>query len=206
MNKLLIKATILKHAQTARRLSMVSVARSVAGCEPTNRVMLQIRSNQTLLQTTSRFFSLNAGKGENEVFISGTQVKDNKLEAEDLQASDEIQETLRVLGYDFDAYDIKGIKQRPESKSGTLMIMFTCDHNKCGTKQARTFSKDSYYKGVVLIRCEGCNNLHLIADNLGWFEKDGVYRGNNVNVETLLKDKGLTVHKYISQEGVEFVE
>ena len=68
------------------------------------------------------------------------------------------------------------------------MIMYTCNVEGCQKKQARTFSKDSYYKGVVLIRCDGCNNLHLIADNLGWFENDGVYKGKNINVETILKD------------------
>ena len=49
-------------------------------------------------------------------------------------------------------------------------MAFTCC--KCETKQARTFSKESYNKGVVLLRCGGCDNLHLIADNLGWF-RDG---------------------------------
>ena len=78
------------------------------------------------------------------------------------------------------------------------MMMYTCDAKKedgtnCGTKQARTFSKDSYQNGVVLIRCEGCEKLHLIADNLGWFENDGVYKGKNINIETLLADKGETV-------------
>jgi protein import protein ZIM17 len=46
-------------------------------------------------------------------------------------------------------------------------MAFTC--SKCETKQAKTFSKESYTQGVVLVRCDGCNNLHLIADNLGWF-------------------------------------
>ena len=55
------------------------------------------------------------------------------------------------------------------------MIMFTC--NVCQHRSARTFSKDAYEVGVVLIRCEGCDNLHLIADNLGWF------RDENVNIE-----------------------
>lgn len=27
---------------------------------------------------------------------------------------------------------------------------------------------------MVIIRCEGCQNLHLVADNLGWFEEGGV--------------------------------
>ena len=79
------------------------------------------------------------------------------------------------------------IQQRPDSKSGTLMMMYTCAVQGCGSKQARTFSKDSYYKGVVLVRCDGCDNLHLIADNLGWFEKDGVHRGNKVNIETIFQ-------------------
>ena len=84
-------------------------------------------------------------------------------------------------------------------------MMYTCDHKGCNTKQARTFSKDSYYFGVVLVRCDGCNNLHLVADNLGWFEQDGVYRGKSINVETLLKNKGLHVHKFISDESIEFL-
>ncbi len=57
-------------------------------------------------------------------------------------------------------------------------MMFTC--NVCQTKASRTFSKDAYSKGVVLIRCEGCDNLHLIADNLGWF------RDEKVNIEQLM--------------------
>ena len=62
------------------------------------------------------------------------------------------------------------------------MMMYTCAVEGCDTKQARTFTKDSYNHGVVLLRCEGCNNLHLIADNLGWFESDGQYKGNNTNI------------------------
>lgn len=50
----------------------------------------------------------------------------------------------------------------------TLSIVFTC--NVCRTRQAKTMSKKSYQEGVVLIRCDGCENLHLIADNLGWFD------------------------------------
>lgn len=58
---------------------------------------------------------------------------------------------------------------------------------------------------MVLIRCEGCNSLHLIADNLGWFENDGVYRGNNKNIENILSDKGEKVQKFISDETMEFL-
>ena len=71
-----------------------------------------------------------------------------------------------------------------------LMMAYTCAFEGCDTKQARTFTKKSYEEGVVLVRCEGCNNLHLVADNLGWFEDDGVNRGRSITVESLLKEKG----------------
>jgi flavoprotein len=63
----------------------------------------------------------------------------------------------------------------------TMSIIFTC--NVCKTRQAKTMSKKSYEKGVVLIRCDGCENLHLIADNLGWF------RDNRTNIVDILKEK-----------------
>lgn len=44
-------------------------------------------------------------------------------------------------------------------------------------------SKKSYQEGVVLIRCDGCDNLHLIADNLGWFED------KKINIVEILKRK-----------------
>lgn len=49
-------------------------------------------------------------------------------------------------------------------------------------------SKASYTKGVVLVRCPGCQNLHLMADNLGWFGKPG-------SVETFLAERGDQVRK-----------
>ncbi len=63
--------------------------------------------------------------------------------------------------------------------------MYTC--GVCENKAARSFSKKAYHEGVVLIRCESCDSLHLIADNLGWFED------NPVNVEDLMKRKGESV-------------
>ena len=103
--------------------------------------------------------------------------------------------TKTPVKYTINQDDIKGIRR---NKEGLLLMAYTC--NKCETKQARTFSKDAYNKGVVLIRCEGCDSLHLIADNLGWF------RDESVNVEQLLAEKGDRISKFDSGEAIEYTE
>lgn len=65
----------------------------------------------------------------------------------------------------------------------------------CETRAAKTISKHAYYHGVVLVRCPGCENLHLVADRLGWFEDE------STDVETLLQRKGENV-KIISIDNV----
>lgn len=79
-------------------------------------------------------------------------------------------------------------------------MAFTCA--KCDTKQAKTFSKDSYESGVVLLRCEGCDSLHLIADNLGWF------RDQKVNIEDIMREKGekVSVSTNITDDSIEFID
>lgn len=68
--------------------------------------------------------------------------------------------------------------------------MFTC--GKCNTKSIRSFTKNAYHKGVVLIRCEGCKNIHLVADNLGWFKDEPT------NLENLGEGKVTKVHDPIA--------
>ena len=47
----------------------------------------------------------------------------------------------------------------------------------------------AYYQGVVLVRCPGCNNLHLVADRLGYFED------NSVDIEAIAREQGEIVRK-----------
>jgi protein import protein ZIM17 len=74
-----------------------------------------------------------------------------------------------------DAYETKGavsimdkLKGTKNTETGELYaLMFTC--TVCNTRAIRSFTKNAYKNGVVLIRCDGCKKIHLIADNLGWF-------------------------------------
>ncbi|CAF1002187.1 unnamed protein product [Rotaria sp. Silwood1] len=71
-------------------------------------------------------------------------------------------------------------------------IQFTC--KVCDHKLQKTFTRQSYEQGVVIIRCDSCLNLHLIADNLGWF-KDLTQNGKFKNVAQMLQAKGETIHR-----------
>jgi hypothetical protein len=61
-------------------------------------------------------------------------------------------------------------------------MLMTC--TVCETRSAKVVTKQAYYEGVVLARCPGCENLHLIADRMGWFEDGGV------DVQQLLEREG----------------
>lgn len=79
-----------------------------------------------------------------------------------------------------------------------FVMLYTCKGNQtpflafrltllylvCETRSAKTLSKHAYFHGVVLVRCPHCENLHLIADRLGWFEEE------STDIESILKAKG----------------
>lgn len=87
---------------------------------------------------------------------------------------------------------IEGIKA-PNNEN--YLIHFTCA--KCNHKTTRTFTKHAYHKGVVLIKCFGCQGIHLIADNLGWFDD------SKKTIEDILKGKGISFNKTSLQKILE---
>jgi len=73
--------------------------------------------------------------------------------------------------------------------SPKLFLAFTCKI--CNTRIEKHISKIAYTKGVVIVRCDKCEENHLIADNLGWFPDLKSAR----NIEDIMADKGETVRK-----------
>eukprot|EP00816_Leptocylindrus_hargravesii_P004701 CAMPEP_0196820174 /NCGR_PEP_ID=MMETSP1362-20130617/74032_1 /TAXON_ID=163516 /ORGANISM="Leptocylindrus danicus, Strain CCMP1856" /LENGTH=126 /DNA_ID=CAMNT_0042198949 /DNA_START=233 /DNA_END=613 /DNA_ORIENTATION=+ len=72
----------------------------------------------------------------------------------------------------------------PGSEKGgkKLAIIYTC--KVCETRSAKKFTEQAHRNGLVMVRCPGCQNLHLIADNLGVFED------TSWNIESYLEQMG----------------
>ena len=49
------------------------------------------------------------------------------------------------------------------------------------------------YAGVVLVRCDSCASLHLIADHLGWF-------GERETIEQILAARGEDVRRVLASD------
>lgn len=86
----------------------------------------------------------------------------------------------------------------PKKTDGKFQLMFTC--KKCNTRNTKFITKQAYYKGVVIVICDGCQNKHLIADNLNWFTD----MNGKKNIEDIMAEKGETVQKIMSQD-LEFI-
>ncbi|CAI5745729.1 unnamed protein product [Peronospora destructor] len=85
-----------------------------------------------------------------------------------------------------------------KSLGDKFVMVYTC--SVCETRSAKTISKHGYYKGVVLVRCPKCENLHLIADRLGWFED------KSTDVESLLQQKAEKVRFVTADNVLELTE
>ncbi|EUD65927.1 hypothetical protein C922_03651 [Plasmodium inui San Antonio 1] len=83
---------------------------------------------------------------------------------------------------------------REKATKEYMVLMFTCKI--CEKRSVKKFSKQAYNNGVVIIRCPSCENLHLISDQLGWFQE------GKTNIEDILKQKGENVIRKFSYNNL----
>ena len=57
---------------------------------------------------------------------------------------------------------------------------------------------------MVIVKCEGCSNNHLIADNLGWWP-DFTEKGIK-NIEDILEAKGETVKRVANSNDLKDID
>lgn len=113
-------------------------------------------------------------------------VTSNKLSQINYESNDKLDED--TMKEDVDGNELTISRQKLGEIQGSLKLGFTC--KKCNTRNDnKIISKLAYTKGVVIVRCDGCKNNHLIADNMGWFDN------NRRNIEQILKKKGESVRR-----------
>jgi hypothetical protein len=119
-------------------------------------------------------------------FNSKTIPIDHKIE---VTPEEDIPEHEAPFDYDIGTSQHKpgqGIGIGVQGKDNLMGMLYTC--KVCKTRSYKQFSKDTYENGVVLVQCPGCKNLHLVADNLGWFQ-------TGKNIEELMAAKGQSVKR-----------
>jgi len=99
-----------------------------------------------------------------------TNLNQNVREADTLKSDVNNVPTSMSITEDSAIKDSAGFNLKVSSRHDLAMV-FTC--KVCETRSVKTLCRESYEKGVVIARCGGCNNLHLIADHRGWFGETG---------------------------------
>ena len=92
-----------------------------------------------------------------------------------------------------------GLANLGQLKDRKLALAYTC--KVCSARNTKLISKQAYEKGVVIVKCEGCGNHHLIADNLGWWAElsaQGIH-----NIEDILAAKGENVRRIANESDME---
>ncbi|KAN0032494.1 hypothetical protein ACTFIV_006393 [Dictyostelium citrinum] len=154
---------------------------------------------QHQLQPISALFNINDNinkfKNYNQRFYCEKQQQQPPNSSESVTNA-EIDHHGEDTDNEFKPTVIDGVRIEPK-----YYIEFTCTYvdpklkTECGFVSKKTFSKHSYHKGVVLIRCEGCKKIHTIADNLGWTGYE-----NAKNIEEIMAEKGETVRRYLLKQ------
>lgn len=162
------------------RISFLSFLKASRLCRTTN---ISVKNQNLFIYAAQRCHhsSCNHINGidssKNESLISNCDVtKQSKDENYATHENLDISSANKEINVNINSTNVPGT---PGDEA--YVMAFTC--GKCNTRAARRFSKKAYHDGLVIIRCPGCQVLHLVADNIGWMDT------HKYNIEMEMKGK-----------------
>ncbi|WOL00030.1 hypothetical protein Cni_G08743 [Canna indica] len=153
------------------------------------RWLLQRRLTSVLDRYRQSTIPLPPGYSRSSYFSKGIKTEASTIvNSNDEDDSKQVSNPLKILNTTGEESSVtyRAFSNLKASARHDLAMIFTC--KVCETRSVKTVCRESYEKGVVVARCSGCNNLHLIADRLGWFGEPG-------SVEDFLATRGEEVKK-----------
>lgn len=170
----------------------------------TSRLIPRAMGGSDSLTTSRRFTSKTTSSREDDILDNQTKPL-SELSQGDMSLAMKAANEDEIIATTDSSINLQDIPGTSKGGSRKLAILFTC--NVCETRSAKRFTEQAYKHGVVLVRCPKCENLHLIADRLGYFSDNEDGKGwdieqfmKNVNSE---ESKGFVK---VATEGQEVLE
>ncbi|KAF5204200.1 Dnl-type zinc finger protein [Thalictrum thalictroides] len=151
----------------ARLLSQRRVFSSLLQNQSNNPLVPKIKDSSTWNFIPS-LFGLQGRT--NHTLVESTTITTEDVKKEDVKDKENLLELVKEKKNESQIKFSAKSSLKTSDRHDTAMV-FTC--KVCETRSVKTICRESYEKGVVVARCGGCDNLHLIADRLGWFGEPG---------------------------------